>query len=416
MSTPFILSETGSGRATAYIESSKVITCQGKTHVAWLDTPPEGFRIKTRSRDNETGAWSDTVTVGEAVDNHGGPAMTIDAEGYLHIVYFSHHHPFRYHRSVRPNDASEWGPMEQFGTDLTYPTLLCAADGTLILSARRSYEKEPWELELWRKPPGGVWTRQGPILKSQRINYSQYATSMMWGADHKKLFMSFRIYEQPSYDTPPVSYTAVGCMVSPDEGRTWQRLDGTKLELPATGDTAEIIFRSESDHGRVVDSGAMALGPGDVPHIGYSVRLENTSEAYLATPKAGGGWNHVHLNPFLPHGWRDCALVFSGGIVFNGAGQPIIVTPVINLADGKQFWGHPSTELMRFDSSDGGRTFTATLVDEPNPAHPRWMPNLERPTGFNEVPVHPGMIYTDGDCGSGCNDVMQNKVVWRTLD
>ena len=107
MSTPFILSETGSGRATAYIESSKVITCQGKTHVAWLDTPPEGFRIKTRSRDNETGAWSDTVTVGEAVDNHGGPAMTIDAEGYLHIVYFSHHHPFRYHRSVRPNEASE---------------------------------------------------------------------------------------------------------------------------------------------------------------------------------------------------------------------------------------------------------------------------------------------------------------------
>ena len=65
-------------------------------------------------------------------------------------------------------------------------------------------------------------------------------------------------------------------MVIPDEGRTWQRLDGTKLELPATGDTAEIIFRSESDHGRVVDSGAMALGPGDVPHIGYSVRLENT--------------------------------------------------------------------------------------------------------------------------------------------
>lgn len=416
MSTPFILSETGSGRATAYIESSKIVTFHGKTHVAWLDTPPEGFRIKIRTRDHDTGAWSEAVTVGEAVDNHGGPALTIDREGYLHIVYFSHHHPFRYHRSVRPNDASEWGTMEQFGTDLTYPTLLCAADGTLILSARRSYEKEPWELELWRKPPGGVWTRQGPILKSQRVNYSQYAASMMWGADHKKLFLSFRIYEQPSYDTPPVSYTAVGFMMSPDEGRTWCKLNGTKLVLPATGDTVDIIFRSESAHGRVVESGAMALGPGDVPHIGYSVRLEHSSESYLATPQPGGGWHHLHLNPFLPHGWRNCAMIFSGGIVFNGEGQPIIVTPVVNLSDGQQFWGHKSTELVRLDSTDGGRTFTGQLVDEPDPSQPRWMPNLERPTGFNEVPQYPGMIYTDGDSGPGLSDMLQNKVVWQVLD
>ena len=87
--------------------------------MAWLDTPDEGFRVKMRSLDQASGEWSDEVTIGESIDNHGGPALTIDREGYLHIVYFSHHHPFRYHRSVRPNDSTEWGPMEQFGTDLT---------------------------------------------------------------------------------------------------------------------------------------------------------------------------------------------------------------------------------------------------------------------------------------------------------
>ena len=129
---PFLLSATGSGRASAYLESGKIITFRGRTHVTWLDTPPEGFRIKIRTLDHASGQWSSAVTVGEAVDNHGGPALTVDAAGYLHIVYFSHHHPFRYHRSVRPNDAGEWGEMEQFGRDLTYPTLLCAPDGTLV--------------------------------------------------------------------------------------------------------------------------------------------------------------------------------------------------------------------------------------------------------------------------------------------
>ena len=94
MTTPFLLSSSGSGRATAYIESNKIISHQGKTHVTWLDTPNEGFRIKARTLDQASGAWSEEVTVGEAIDNHGGPALTIDREGYLHIVYFSHHHPF----------------------------------------------------------------------------------------------------------------------------------------------------------------------------------------------------------------------------------------------------------------------------------------------------------------------------------
>ena len=34
-----IISEEGSGRATAYIESPKIISFEGKTHVAWLDSP-----------------------------------------------------------------------------------------------------------------------------------------------------------------------------------------------------------------------------------------------------------------------------------------------------------------------------------------------------------------------------------------
>lgn len=416
MSTPFVLSETGSGRATAYIESPKIITFQGKTHVTWLDTPPEGFRIKIRTRDHATGQWGETVTVGEAVDNHGGPALTVDAEGYLHIVYFSHHHPFRYHRSVRPNDASAWGPMEQFGADLTYPTLVCAQDGSLILTARRSYEKEPWALELWRKPPGGAWTRQGAILRAQRLNYSQFAASMSWEPDHRGLVLTFRVYEQPSYDTPPVSYTWIGVMRSTDEGRTWQKLDGTPIALPATFGATEVIFRTQSADGRRAEVGATALGPAGQLVIPYTEMLAHDMQGYLATPRADGGWDHLHLNQFLPPELRNHALQLTGGMVWTNDGRLRIVAPLIDLSDGADYWAHPSTRLVCLESADGGKKFAAKLLGGGISGEPQWLPNVERATGFNELPLNPGVLYTEGDSGSGLHDQMANHVWWRTLD
>ena len=418
MSDPFLLSSSGSGRATAYIESNKIITAKGKTHVAWLDTPSEGFRVKMRCLDHATNHWSDEVTIGEAIDNHGGPSLTIDGEGYLHIVYFSHHHPFRYHRSVRPNDSSEWGLMEQFGLDLTYQTLLCAKDGTLILSARRSHNDKPWELEVWKKAPGAEWARHSTILRSDRMNYSQYAASMVWGPDHKTLYLGYRMSQIPHIVSLEnmFSYTALGCMLSPDEGETWTKLDGSPLKLPAVEATSDIIMSTDSGQGRVIESGAIAISPDGVPFIGYSVRMDNSSEGYLATPLPSGGWKHIHLNRFLPKENRDEALIMSGGITFNGKGQPVIVAPLLNLEDGKSYWGHTSTKLVRFDSEDGGHTFTSELVGGREADQPQWMPSIERPTGFNDVPDNPSMIFTDGGRGAGCDDVLKNKVFWTVLD
>ena len=77
-----ILSETGCGRATAYAETNKIVTWHDKTHVAWLDSVAEGFRVRVRTLDRNAGTWSSVHTVGEAYDNHGGPALTVDSKGY----------------------------------------------------------------------------------------------------------------------------------------------------------------------------------------------------------------------------------------------------------------------------------------------------------------------------------------------
>jgi len=411
---PFLLSATGSGRASAYLESGKIITFRGRTHVTWLDTPPEGFRIKIRTLDHASGQWSSAVTVGEAVDNHGGPALTVDAAGYLHIVYFSHHHPFRYHRSVRPNDAGEWGEMEQFGRDLTYPTLLCAPDGTLVLSARRSFENRPWELELWIKAPGRPWTRRGAVLRSRQPNYSQFAASMAWSPDHRRLFLSFRIYEMPDYEKKE-AVTAVGCITRRDGGETWTRLDGAPLMLPASADEVDPIVCGDSREGRIADTGSMALSPAGVPHLTYSVKTPQGAETFLAVARPDGGWRQIGLNQFLPMEFRDWAMVHQGGVAFAADGRLIVVGTLQNLRAGEEAWGHPGTEIARFTSRDGGGSFTAELLTPPDPKVPHWLPNLEKPTGFNVMPAQPGLIYTAGGAGAGLGDVLSNQVWWRPL-
>lgn len=76
------------------MESNKIITFDDKTHVSWLDSIEDEFRVQIKTLDRTTGAWSDTYTLGVGEDNHGGPALTVDSEGYLHAVYYPHNNPF----------------------------------------------------------------------------------------------------------------------------------------------------------------------------------------------------------------------------------------------------------------------------------------------------------------------------------
>lgn len=405
----YLASTEGSGRATAYIESPKIVTVDGRTHFTWLDTPPEGFRVRIRTLEHAQGELSETWTIGEAENNHGGPALTVDGDGFLHVLYYSHHHPLRHRRSVRPNDASEWTEYEAFGTNLTYPALVCAKDGTLIMTARRSHEDRPWELEMWTKPPGESWKRQGAILQSRFSGYAQFAASLAWGPDHQTLYLSTRIYELPEGDgTPPL--TTVGALMSVDGGRHWTRIDGTAVSLPADAESIEVIASGRGREGRILNAGSHAVNAEGVPFIPYSVRVQDTSQAYLASPLKQGGWRHVHLNPFLPTPFRDWDLFLHGGIAFGQSGQPMILATVMQVGAEEIDWGHPTTEVVRFTSTDGGSSFTGDVPGEPDPQSPRWMPNIERPTGFNEMPMYPGFLYTDGVRGDSLKDQLSNRV------
>ena len=413
---PVVLSHEGSGRATGYAEAPKIITAAGRTHVAWLDADAEKFRVRVRTLAHDTGQWSPAYDIGAAHDNHGGPALTIDRRGYLHLVYFPHHRPFRYRRSLRPHDASAWGPEIQFGESLSYPVLLVAPDDTLILTARRYYEANdrPNEVELWRKPAAGDWKRHGIILRSRHLDYAHFQDSLAWGPDHRTIHLSCRIYEtNPQKGAKPIE--TLGYLRSPDAGVTWQRLDGSPVTLPATADTIEILAHGGADTGRTLYAGALAVSPQGVPHLLHSIRENGVGRTYLATPHADrSGWLRRDLHEFLPAAWRDHDLVMVGAITFSASGRATIVATLAKLAPGESDWGHPSTEIVRLWSDDGTRTFRSEVLTPTDPKQPHWLPNLERPTGHHAIPAEPGIIYLAGDAGAGLKDLaLHNQVWWR---
>lgn len=411
----FLLSTSGSGRASGYCQSNKIITAAGKTHVAWQDVSQRGFEIKIRTFDHEAHQWSPSYTIGEAFDNHGGPAMVIDSKGYLHVVYYPHSHPMRYRKSVRPHDASEWSEEIQFGERLTYPTLVIGPDDTLYMTARCRGEdkKTKWTLQFFSKPDGGDWSAPTPLIEPSEALYAQYQVALAWGPDHKTLHLSTRLYG----DMPRWGYL-VGYMKSTDFGKTWQRFDGTPIPLPAnkeTLDPVEVTSREQRANYESASSlycGAIAVDAQNTPHILYNTLPPDAArvrQTWIGTPNKNGGWKKTLLNDkidVLPEGW---GLAMGAGLVIS-EGQ---MTAVLLMADDSNettLWGAPSSQVVWARSTDSGQTFESEIISRQNTPGPNWLPNIEKPTGFNQVAADPNVNYLSGERGVNNHAILTNNV------
>lgn len=422
-----ILSSEGSGRATAYADQNKIITVGDKTHVVWLDADDAGFHVRGRTLDRDTGHWSETVRIGEAQDNHGGPSLTVDSKNYLHVVYYPHHQPVRYRRSLRPNDLSEWSIETEFGEGLSYPTMICAPDDTLILTARRGYfdaagvyvDSQHIEQELWTKRPNEEWKRKSTLIRSRFPRYAQFATSLAWGPDRRTIHLSSRIYET-GLDAEAPPQTTVGYLMSADGGETWTSATGKRISLPATAETIDVVAQGTPSDGRQFNAAPLAVTSAGVPHLIYTEKQQGSTTLYLATPASDGGWTRRDLTNELPEqirGW-SVDVGMGGGVSVSDSGRITIAAVVLNPSAEERGtlkeWGHPSTEVLRLWSDDNLTTINAELLQPADPGEPHWLVNVERATGYNQVPLEPGIIFTAGVAGEGLNDLkLENRVLWQ---
>jgi hypothetical protein len=403
----FKLSDHGCGRATGYAETNKIITLGDKTHVAWLDSQDKGFHVRVRTLDRPTGRWSPTYTVGKAFDNHGGPALAADSKGHLHIVYYPHHHPFRYRRSTRPNDASQWEAEVQFGKRCTYPTLVVGRDDTLYLTCRESSKTEPWVVNLYVKRPDGGWRGPRTIMKASGPAYAHFQEALAWGPDHRTLHLSTRMYRGTAH--------TVAYMQSADLGKTWRRFDGRPIKLPATSSTIDVIAQNHTKRDLGYRCGSIAVDAAGTPHVLYSQIRPHPPGVWIATPGKNGEWHKRSLVPDVAKALPGWFATMPGGMAFGKDRRIFValtVTPIDLLKNPEyKAWGNSQHEVLWLESCDRGKTFAGKMVSKLDSTRAHWLPNVERPTGHNQVGV-PGLIYTAGGPGEKNTQVVSNGVHW----
>lgn len=139
-------------------------------------------------------------------DTHDGPAITIDSQGYLHVILGAHGGRFQYTRSLVPNSITGgWTPpiwLEHNGDVLsqwTYISLLCDKNDTLHVVGR--YSGHGYFFGLWymRKKAGQAWEENlGPLVMPFRRYYSCWYHKLTMDRQGR-LFLSY-IYFGDQFD------------------------------------------------------------------------------------------------------------------------------------------------------------------------------------------------------------------------
>lgn len=158
-------------------------------------TKEEGAPTYAVTYDINTGKLSEPVLIGfggtNAEDNHNWPAITVDGEGYLHVILNGHHAPFRYTRSVRPLDISEWTEPVEVADGTTYGGLICDSAGTLYCVTRHSDPGYYFRLSLHRKRAGQPWEEPKYLVVPHKPYYRVYYHKLVMDPVTERLFLAY---------------------------------------------------------------------------------------------------------------------------------------------------------------------------------------------------------------------------------
>ncbi len=157
--------------------------------------------------DRKTDKLSKPVLLGangieDTPDPHNLPVLAIDSKGYIHVILGSHHHPFKYMRSLKPLDINGgWTRPVYIGIpktkkrqgSYTYPALHCDNRDNLHLVSRWAGDRYIFRLVYMMKKPNGKWQEQKYLVVPFRNNYVCWYHKLT--ADRKgRLFLNYRTF------------------------------------------------------------------------------------------------------------------------------------------------------------------------------------------------------------------------------
>ena len=405
-----IVSTRGSTRATLYNWTNKILTHEGKTFVTWQDFLATN-QIKTLDR--KTGEWSDTDTVGCGIDNHCGPALSVDSEGFLHLITGAHSHtPFQHRKSRHPYDQSEWTHYRATGVNSTYPSLVCDREDLLHLTYRgcacRAYwmENDPTSHLMYQRAQaaGGDWSLPVDLVRTEEpFGYTQYGNALCIDRQNRIHMVFFMIEGYPEERGLRVGY-----MRTEDAGLTWLKSNGERTPIPSWKKTFEVI--EEVEQGRLRTTN-VACDPQDNP---YLVIFDRDDGDGLLMWHDGERWNRRLLLDEIRQARPNGFIAADGTLAFDREGGLYIA---LHTSANSDDWGDPGAEVVLLFSDDGGQNFSARHISEPGDPVPCWQPSLEMVSSFHQAtPEVPTMTWTRGSKGTGLFSRDYSEVHFVVLD
>ncbi len=223
--------------------NSSIATLGNTQFIAYYDA--EGYlTLGKRQLNDTTFLIHKSQYKGNVRDAHNVISIMPDGDGYLHVAFDHHGHPLHYVRSKAPYSL-ELGEMEPMvskslkqltadESDVTYPEFYRLPSGNLLFAYRSGASgRGNLVLNLYDISTR-AWTRLHDVLidgEQKRNAYWQLFVDVK-GTIHLSWVWRETWMVETNHDL------CYAC--STDEGKTWQRADGTKYTLPITLTNAEV--------------------------------------------------------------------------------------------------------------------------------------------------------------------------------
>jgi hypothetical protein len=405
------LSTEGSDRATAYNMSNKLARRGDDLIVGWLDGPAsegESVRIRVAVCDVESGEPRSVIQLGEGIDNHCGPALSVDDSGRVHAVVGAHHGDFLYHFSDEPSDTSSWSEPEHIGPRHSYPALVIDPEGTLHLAYRESGDR--WQLHYTRKKAGAEWELPVVIAQSPTKGYNHFMHSLSIGPTGT-LHLTFQFHFSETGINTDCLTKSMSHISSIDRGDTWTNL-GDPCTFPLTIGTTNWIFDCFDDPAANMRIGTHVVDRNDHAWLFASLPGPDRGVIWRQTEV---GWTEIDLSEVTPD------LQLSGGkstaISYDREDRVHLLVSTTKKKE-KPGWSDPENEVFHLVFELKGTLLSNTQITTSDPDRAHWLPAIEhwdwcRP---REIGVNGHWyLYTAGNNAglmsqSNYNDLLRTEV------
>ncbi len=242
LGAPIPVSQMCIGLSTHSGIPSSIVSRGDKVHIVWAEATDPAIKVPgvptyVATYDRSTGTLSEPALVGygpPANDVHNTPSITMDSQGYLHVLIGTHGYTFPYATSLAPNDSQGgWTEAVKLGPGIrqTYVGFVCGPDDTLHVVFRQWNLDTTYfpasiyaSLSYMQKKPGEAWSEPQHLVVPAFSEYSVFYHRLTIDREGA-LFLSYDYWSTFwFYRTDRRETRRALMMRRPDDGR-WALVD-----------------------------------------------------------------------------------------------------------------------------------------------------------------------------------------------